>query len=51
MTVPPAATRHAFCNYTVEDRWAQLLGRRPAADGLAAAPDENPCCFPESRYH
>ena len=38
-----------FCNFTVHDRWEQLVGPEPAS-GLVAHPDENTCCYPESKY-
>jgi hypothetical protein len=58
-------SRQPFCNFTVRDRWEQLLGGGGGgAEGevavsvgtgagvgqLIAAPDENTCCFPESKY-
>ena len=48
--------KHPFCNYTVADRWRQLLEvgdhaqTEPRELSLVAAPDENTCCYPESKY-
>jgi hypothetical protein len=42
-------SRQNFCNYTVADRWGQLMGEPSAT--LVGAPDENTCCFPEAKYH
>ena len=43
-------SKQPFCNYTVQDRWGQLLGAASQTAKLVAAPDENTCCFPESKY-
>ena len=48
-------SKQSFCNFTVADRWSQLLGEPPSgargSGSLVGAPDENTCCFPESKYH
>jgi len=46
-------SRHDFCNYTVQDRWAQLVG--PSAElasgaQLYGAPDKLTCCYPNTKY-
>lgn len=41
-------SKQPFCNYTVSDRWQQLVGE---AAITWAAPDEQTCCFPQSKYH
>eukprot|EP01048_Picozoa_sp_COSAG05_P000978 COSAG05_NODE_31_length_28416_cov_170.150652_1_plen_1216_part_10 len=43
-------SKQPFCDYTVQDRWGQLLGAASQTAKLVAAPDENTCCFPESKY-
>lgn len=40
-------SREPFCNYTVADRWTQLVG---TTEALWAAPDELTCCYPNSKY-
>ena len=42
------ASKQPFCNYTVAERWGQLVG---GADALWAGPDELTCCYPNSKYH
>jgi hypothetical protein len=39
--------KHSFCNYTVADRWKQLVG---GESPLVGAPDVNTCCYPETKY-
>jgi len=41
-------SKRSFCNFTVSDRWGQLLGDEHPTT-LIGAPDENTCCFPESK--
>jgi hypothetical protein len=40
-------SRQPFCNFTVADRWSQLVGGTAAT---WAAPDQLTCCFPQSKY-
>ena len=41
-------SKQPFCNYTVSDRWRQLVG---SAEPLTGAPDQLTCCYPNTRYH
>lgn len=38
-----------FCNYTVADRWSQLVGG--PASALYGVPDQLTCCYPNTKYN
>jgi hypothetical protein len=44
-------SKQPFCDYTVRDRWGQLLGAAPQASPLAAEPDQNTCASGSSMMH
>ena len=41
-------TRQSFCNYTLADRWSQLVGT--VSPITAAGPDALSCCYPQLKY-
>lgn len=44
-------SKQPFCDYTVEDRWEQLLSGGSAESAITAAgPDAMSCCYPQSKY-